>query len=390
MGMLAGAAGGLWPVIGWGAAAAAAPQDRVRFKELHSFAPADYPAGGLLQASDGYLYGVTRLGGRSGAGTVYRMDRSRKVKTVHAFNVADGEEPAARLMQASDGLIYGTTVWGGDFGRGTVFRINAAGAHELMHSFDGADGQYVLGSLIQASDGHLYGTTETIQSDVIRGKGSIFRLSLDGVFERLHVFKDVRNNGASPFCGLVQANDGHLYGTTAYGGEFDLGTAYRITLAGAFTLVHSFSWGDGAYPGAALIQASDGKLYGTTRSGGSDNGGTIFRMAPDGRLTTIYRFDKLGPVGGFPSGPLLEASDGNLYGSTGFNERSSPGTLFRLAPGRRVTPLYTFPERVACRDGLTETNNGALVGITGQGGGAFGGGSIFRLFDSRDPPSSVG
>ena len=52
-----------------------------------------------------------------------------------------------------------------------------------------------------------------------------------------------------------------------------------------FEILHDF----GARAGAALIEASDGNFYGTTRRGGDDRG-TVFRMHPSGRVTTLHFF----------------------------------------------------------------------------------------------------
>src|SRR5205807_1967504 len=93
------------------------------------------------------------------------------------------------------------------------------------------------------------------------------------------------SDGATPVAGLLQASDGNLYGTARFGGANGTGTIFKITPAGAFTLLHSFSAAtstntnaDGAYPWAALIQASDGNFYGTTLLGGANGNGTIFRI----------------------------------------------------------------------------------------------------------------
>jgi uncharacterized repeat protein (TIGR03803 family) len=70
-------------------------------------------------------------------------------------------------------------------------------------------------------------------------------------------------DGANPFAALIQATDGNFYGTTLGGSA--LGTVFRMTPSGTFTIWHDFAGGtDGAQPLAAVIQATDGNLYGTT------------------------------------------------------------------------------------------------------------------------------
>ena len=98
------------------------------------------------------------------------------------------------------------------------------------------------------------------------------------------------------------ATDGNFYGTTTNGGANNCnspcGTVFKITPAGTLTTLHSFAGTDGASPFAGLVQAGDGNFYGTTHSGGANNNdnncsngcGTVFRITPGGTLTTLYSF----------------------------------------------------------------------------------------------------
>ncbi len=120
----------------------------------------------------------------------------------------------------------------------------------------------------------------------------------------------------------MQGTDGNFYGT-AYGlGKFNGGTVFKITPAGALTTLYSFcslaNCADGLSPYAGLVQASDGNFYGTTFQGGAYSHGTVFKITPGGTLTTLHSFcaltncvDGIGPYAG-----LVQASDGNFYGTT--------------------------------------------------------------------------
>lgn len=100
----------------------------------------------------------------------------------------------------------------------------------------------------------------------------------------------------------MQASDGNFYGTTSAGGNrsgnclaIGCGTVFRITPNGTLTTLHAFS-GDGSYPYTGLLQARDGNLYGTTSGmnyGQSD--GTLFKITLNGTFTSI-----LGGVGATP------------------------------------------------------------------------------------------
>jgi len=305
---------------------------------LHSFSSSSdgsHPLAGLVQATDGSFYGTTFgnfYGTTPGAlafGTVFRMNASGTITTLHVFNGSDGAYPAsADLIQASDGAFYGMTNQGGAFDAGTVFRIEGSGALTTLYSFSSSSG-YPNGRLVQGSTGDFYGTTS--QGGPL-GFGTVFKMDANGTLTTLHAFNGV--DGLSPSSGLLLADDGAFYGTTyrtfdccgGYGG----GTIFKIDAGGTFTTLHTFaSSPDGASPAAELIQASDGSFYGTTQQGGASNVGTVFRMDMSGTLTTLHSFG--GSDGAYPTyARLLLASDGNLYGAT-YDGGGGAGVIFRLA-----------------------------------------------------------
>ena len=125
---------------------------------------------------------------------------------------------------------------------------------------------------------------------------------------------------------MVQATDGNFYGTTSSGGVANCpdgcGTIFKITPSGTLTTLYSFCsigrCADGTYPTAAPVQATDGNFYGTTYGGGANLSGTVFKITPNGALTTLYSFC---PANGcadglFPAAGLVQAGDGNSYGTT--------------------------------------------------------------------------
>jgi uncharacterized repeat protein (TIGR03803 family) len=119
------------------------------------------------------------------------------------------------------------------------------------------------------------------------------------------------------------------------------GVVFKVTLDGSLTTVVSFNGTNGANPWVGLMQASDGNFYGTTRDGGDfvtdkfDAGlGTVFQLTPDGALNTLFTFDE--SDGYWPETPLVQGSDGNLYGTTfrggdlSLNNGNGFGTVFRI------------------------------------------------------------
>jgi uncharacterized repeat protein (TIGR03803 family) len=192
---------------------------------------------------------------------------------------------------------------------------------------------------------------------------------------------------------LVQGTDGNFYGTTKGGGVYlncsgaGCGTVFKITAEGMLTVLHSFcalgdSCADGDTPWAGLVQATDGNFYGTTQGGGPYYCGTVFKMTPAGALTTLHSFDC--SDGSNPVAGLVQATDGNFYSTTWVGGAGGYGTVFKMIPNGTLTTLYSFCTQSGCQDGaypeagLVQGTDGDFYGATGAGG-AFRIGTIFKV-----------
>jgi uncharacterized repeat protein (TIGR03803 family) len=191
------------------------------------------------------------------------------------------------------------------------------------------------------------------------------------------------SDGSIPQAGLVWGGGGLLYGCTTNGGDHGHGTVFSVSTNGAFTALHSFTEGDdGAAPCGPLVVGSDGSLYGTTSTGGSNslNYGTLFKLAAGGTVTPLYSFTQ-GSDGANPLGGLCFAGDGNLYGTTSAGGDSGNGTIFKATTNGAVTPLYSFPGGsggAMPEAGLTVGQDGSLYGTTAAGG-SYNDGTIFKV-----------
>jgi len=316
-------------------------------------------SGALVQDENGIFYGSSPGGGTNSIGTIFSVTPSRKFTTLYNFGSqsGDGINPYSGLLLARDGNFYGTTYNGGTAGRGTLFRITKEGTKSTIYNFcqlgNCADGSAPYGPLIQGANGRLYGTTAYSTNSCCVPAGTVFEITLGGQLTTLHTFCLVQGcpDGSDPVAGVIQSNNGTLYGTTYQGGAYNQGTVFKITPAGVITTIYSFcNCGDGAAPFGQLLQATDGDIYGTTNVGGANNYGTVFVIKAAGTVTTLHSFDTAD--GQYPLGGLLQATDGNLYGTTAVGGDSvcpkdaygSCGTLFSLSLGLSpfVHPLTSF------------------------------------------------
>ena len=384
---------------------------------LHSFGVFTNGASpnGLVQGSDGNLYGTTRLGGTSGSGTVFKISTNGALTSLYSFGSVqdangvphDGASPSAALVQGSDGNFYGTTQNGGtNGGCGTVFKISTNGTLTTLYSFSGGSDGANPNGLVQGSDGSFYGTT---QYGGTNGAGTVFKISPNGALTTLYAFGTVTNangqplDGLNPMAALVQGSDGNFYGTTEFGGLFPpyssgWGTVFRISTNGAFTSLYLFTGGDdGAYPNG-LVQGSDGNFYGTTYNGGANNvkyggDGTVFKISPNGALTSLYSFGLVQDTNGLPldganpQAALVQGSDGDFYGTTYDGGTNGLGTVFKISINGALTSLYSFTggtNGATLNTALVQGRDGSFYGTTefddsGAGNFPSGCGTMFKI-----------
>jgi len=368
----------------------------------------------LVQATNGNLYGTTNQGGANstGDGTVFEYDPlTGDLTSLYSFcsetNCADGSRPNGGLVQATNGNLYGTTSYGGAncqgeeiVGCGTVFEVTPSGTVNTIYSFcskpNCGDGAYPMAGLVQASNGNLYGTTyKGGKADV----GAVFEITPTGTLTTLYSFCSQTNctDGEYPVTPLIQAANGVLYGTTAWGGTSDDGTAFKITQKGKLATLHSFDGTDGRLLEAGLVQATNKEFYGTAVYGGANDEGTVFEMTAAGKVTTLYSFCSQTNCtdGKTPQAGLVQGANGNLYGTTSqggannsgfYCDSQGCGTIFEItSKGKfKFTSLYSFCSQANCADGVTPqaamvpATNGSLYGPTSFGG-AYNSGSLFSV-----------
>jgi len=203
--------------------------------------------------------------------TIPRAEPAAQAQTyaesvLHLFGGStDGSNPyAGPLLRDAQGNLYGTTDFGGELtcnsggspGCGVVFKLDTTGNETVLHAFTSTpDGAFPLAALVQDTQGDLYGTTA---NGGVYGVGTVFKVDTAGNETVLYSFTGANGDGAAPFGGLVRDAQGNLYGTTSAGGDVALGcagaggcgTVFKVNSAGKETVLYSFTWtnGDGIAP----------------------------------------------------------------------------------------------------------------------------------------------
>jgi uncharacterized repeat protein (TIGR03803 family) len=235
---------------------------------------------------------------------------------------ADGKEPDA-LILASDGNLYGTAEYGGtNVNGGTIFKMTPAGQITVLYTFplNTTTGFYTNGyapaAIAEGSDGMLYGAA-SVGGTTSASAGTLWRINKNGSgFQVLERYCTSCTSGGFPNS-IVAGTDGNLYGTTGYGGKFPTsgiceslgcGVVFKLTTSGTYTVLHAFNGTSETSEPVGIIQATDGNLYGSTAGNLSE--GSVFKVTPSGQFSTLHLFGS----GTYAPSGITQASNGLLYG----------------------------------------------------------------------------
>jgi uncharacterized repeat protein (TIGR03803 family) len=376
------------------AIAVAAPAQTVStIYQFSSGTNPNLPVGVMAQGQDGNFYGITLSGGSSAnLGAIYKISSKGVLTSLHAMAQSDGTT-CSGLTLGTDGDFYGACHNGGTNNYGTLFKVTSAGVLTVLHNFAAqgstSDGCEPLAPPIQATNGDFYGTTAFCGAN---NYGTVYKLTLAGAYSLLYSFQGPPNDTVLPL-GLIEGTNGDLWGL-GNGWIISGGGVFKITLAGKESLVYTFepnpdgAFLDGESPYTNLIQGSNGDFYGTTEEGGSANEGTIFQLTAGGKETVLYSFPNQ-TDGAYPSLPLAQGPNGILYGAATdcAGGGCSQAGLFDITTKGVYKNLYLYP-LVCSNCGQPEaplllSTNGTFYSTTEQGG--IGVGSFYSLTNDYSP-----
>jgi len=303
------------------------------------------PFASLMNASDGMVYGIASDAGELFAGTIFRINPDdmsfEKLYDFDYFNTGGGSSNG--MMQASNGLLYGLTSYGGSSNDGAVFAFDPATvSYTVLYNFDElTTGKTPEGLLVETADGKLYGVTER---GGVNGDGVLFEYDMNSsTFSKLIEFQE-STTGKNP-TGLVQAANGKLYGLAHRGGTNSLGVLFEYDpLALSYEVkIHFDGNNRGSYPMGILLEYEDNQLYGVCNSGGTFSQGALFKYNTiSGDFVKVINFDE-NTNGSYPFSTLMKASDEMIYGTTYAGGQHSFGTMFRFDPDMgNLTTLYDY------------------------------------------------
>jgi uncharacterized repeat protein (TIGR03803 family) len=328
------------------------------------------PFSSFLKASNGKFYSMTWTGGNSNLGVIFSYDpASNDYKKLKDLDYTTGSHPRSNLIQAGNGELYGMTSEGGGYYRGVLFSYNITTATYIkLKDFDGVDGANPYGSLSLSSDNKLYGCT---YSGGTGDKGVFFSYDAStGTFTNLRNF-GVNATGSLMYGGVVKNSSDKLFGMTFSGGSFSQGTMFSFNPStAAYTKLVDFDGSNGSTPYGSLMLASDGRFYGMTFYGGENKSGVIFSFDPV--AGTYRKLNDLAYInGGNPYGNLLQASNSKLYGMTWSGGANGSGVIFSFDPATNVyTKLFDFDGTNGAypTGSLMHAMDGLLYGVTYNGG----------------------
>ncbi|MBC7694663.1 MAG: T9SS type A sorting domain-containing protein [Burkholderiales bacterium] len=330
------------------------------------------PIASLTQHSvNGLIYGTTGSGGINSAGVIfeYNITTNQFTKKID-FNVANGSHSFGSLLEAPDGMFYGLNNYGGANNMGVIYQYNpVTNSYTIKIDFAGStNGSSPRGNLVLATNGNLYGMTA---SGGTSNDGTLFQYnySTNALVKKIDF---TTLTGSSPFGSLVQSSNGKMYGVTFYGGTFGVGAIIEFNIATGVCIKKQNFGGltNGTAPSTTLLHASDGNFYGIANAGGTNIGGVLYKYDPIlHTYSNMHNF--IISSGDGPRGSLMQASDGNLYGTTTYGGVNDHGTLFQynIATGT-YTKKFDFNGLNGSRPydcKLLQATNGKLYGMTHEG-----------------------
>jgi hypothetical protein len=313
--------------------------------------------GQLIEVSPGAFVGIA-IGDNA---TAFKLTSQGAVSVLYTFPTNAG--PIQPLVQAVNGRIYGSQ---------TVplsnFSLSLGGVEETYQSLV----TYPPWLSFQLPDGGLYGTTWAGS-----GHDALVQLMMDGHAKIVHNFTAEEG---MPYGRPIRASDGNFYGISAapapHSHSSTSAMVYRVNPQGDLSIMATYPDGRPGYPigygKEYLVQATNGVLYGTAAFGGKNKGGAIFQLSLDGTYKLLYEFPNY--IAGIPTF-LTEASDGNLYGvAQAQYQLGGPSSLFRITLGGQFETLQVLNglQIGTCPCWLTQGSDGLFYGTTMSGGPGIG------------------
>ncbi|MEP7171133.1 MAG: choice-of-anchor tandem repeat GloVer-containing protein [Bacteroidota bacterium] len=295
------------------------------------------------------------------------------------------------MAKAQTSQLWGMTSGGGANNGGTIFKMDLnGGSYSVIYSFASAVGTHPNGSLLKVSN-KLYGLTSTGGSG---NNGVLFCFDLSTFQYSVKVNFDAGSNinvrGSNPMGSLIQDGN-YLYGMTSDGGSNGNGVIFRYNYStNSYSKLIDFSGTNGDGPTGSLIKASDGMMYGMTKFGGTFNYGVLFRFDPSNAAATYTKWD-FGAISPYPCrnpGGSLIQSGNLLYGTTSQGGQCDKGTVISFnitSPGIQkvmefcgITPDYGSRPH----GNITAAGAGKFFGLaSADGSSALSSGCLFSFTD---------
>jgi uncharacterized repeat protein (TIGR03803 family) len=318
------------------------------------------------------LWAVTPEGGAYGSGAIIRMNPDGsgfQVEHSYQCSVTAGCQPMGNLMQASNGQLYGTCFLGGFYASCTIDRYDpVTGTYYNIHDFNVGMGDFPRSGLVEANNGKLYGAASS-GGPPPSWNGLLYSIDMTtNVYTVEHYFSVT--DGFAPW-GCPILKNGILYGLTTGGGAFSDGVLYSYNIASStYTALYNFDEATGNVPKGSLYEAANGIFYGLTSEGGANGHGVIFSYNPaTNSLNLLHSF--YGTDGSAPEGTLMQAADGKLYGVTTNGGVNNIGVLFSYDITANVcTKLYDFVVATGSNPlgNLYQSSDQKLYGTVSNGG----------------------
>lgn len=306
---------------------------------------------GVVMGLDGNFYGTCQVGGAHNWGFVYKVTPAGVLTDIYDFTgTANDGAPSQIPVLGANGDLYGTT--GSVFAAGNIYRLTTAGSYLNIKSGNSFSNPSTLSA---GSDGNFYGTWA--QTPTAGNQGAVFKVSAAGTYSEIFDFSGTTAS-VYPSTGVILASNGKLYGNDGGRGANGNGAIYSLKGSTLTDLFDINSINDGALNLNNPLQASDGNFYGASQGGGSGNQGSFYELT-SANAFSVYLIVNNALYGDQPLTPLMQHTNGTIYGTTSTNGPNGYGAVMSFNIG--ASPFISLVSPVAAGA------EGSTVQILGQG-----------------------
>ena len=311
------------------------------------------PQGSILAHENGNYYGIAQRGGDNNQGSIFKLDpKGGGYEKLIEFNEELGTAPTNESIIASDGCIYGFTRVLGEFGKGSIYKydpsINKLESVYFFHPQSDFMVGHIRSYRLKEIMNKLYFIMEPYET-LEPKKG--YLMCFDMETKEMNVSIDFHQTKYNKPIGVLTKLDNRYYCIALNDTVLEIGGVIKLTenlsaIDNSQQIIYNDNAENGQNP-IWMCQGGDGDIYGITCYGGEENKGVLFSIDRNTEeFTKLMDMNDLGFDWALRNESFL-LDNGNILGFIKFKENDSWGDLqaFELNSfTKEFNQIFIFPD----------------------------------------------